>query len=675
MPLAAAVSAVVALAAQPVAAQAQPAQAPVINVSGGSPGPVFQGIGGLSAGASSRLLIDYPEPQRSQILDYLFKPHYGASLQVLKVEIGSGTDSTAGSEPSHEPAPGAVNCNSGYEWWLMEQARKRNPDIKLWGLQWGAPGWVGSSVYTSTDIGYLMSWLGCAHQHHLTINMLGGWNERSASATVRAPWYEQLRSQLDAVGYRQTGLLIGDEDGNGSWASAADLAADPGLRASVVALGDHYPCRGAPKGTTCASGNNVSTGGAPSLAQSLELPLWASEMGSDNYVTGAAGLARAYNRQYLDGRITGAVNWSLAACWYSDITSYAGDGLLACETPWSGNYAVDRSLWATAQTTQFASPGWRYDDAASGYTPLPGGSYVTLKSPDGSQYATVLETTQATSPQDVTLSGLGSGPVHIWQTDLGSSDPASWFTEQAPVTPSGGAVTITLQPDHVYTITNTTGQYKGSAVPAPSATMRLPYRETFDGYPYGATPRYFSDQEGTWVTTPCRYAGNPAHAGKCLQQVVTAKPVRWRPEPLNPLTVTGDPGWGGNYTVSVDALLDRPGASAALIGRVSGFDLLGTGLAGYHLSLDTAGDWILFRETTGNRGGNHVDTTLAADTVGMSPSPWHRLQLSFDGSAITAVIDGHPVASVSDSSYGHGQVGLQLGGYQDVQFDNLTVTP
>ena len=48
----------------------------------------FEGIGGLSAGASSRLLFDYPEPQRSDILDLLFKPFEGASLDILKVEIG-----------------------------------------------------------------------------------------------------------------------------------------------------------------------------------------------------------------------------------------------------------------------------------------------------------------------------------------------------------------------------------------------------------------------------------------------------------------------------------------------------------------------------------------------------------------------------------------------------------
>src|SRR5579872_3793916 len=102
-----------------------------IKIDGSSTGRVFEGIGGVSAGASSRLLIDYPEPQRSQILDYLFKPNYGASLQHLKVEIGSDVNSTDGSEPSHMRTPEDQNYKRGYEWWLMEQARKRNPEIIL----------------------------------------------------------------------------------------------------------------------------------------------------------------------------------------------------------------------------------------------------------------------------------------------------------------------------------------------------------------------------------------------------------------------------------------------------------------------------------------------------------------------------------------------------------------
>ena len=116
-----------------------------VMIDGRSPGRVFEGIGAVSAGASTRLLADYPEPQRSQILDFLFKPKFGAGFQHLKVEIGSGENSTCGSEPSHavtreelaDPQP------RGYEFWLMAEARKRNPRIILDCLPWAYPHWVG----------------------------------------------------------------------------------------------------------------------------------------------------------------------------------------------------------------------------------------------------------------------------------------------------------------------------------------------------------------------------------------------------------------------------------------------------------------------------------------------------------------------------------------------------
>src|SRR5271157_1573915 len=109
-----------------------------------SPGRVFDGIGAVRAGASSRLLIDYPEPQRSEILDFLFTPRFGAGFQHLKVEIGSGENSTCGSEPSHvvtrdelaNPKP------RGYEFWLMAEARKRNPHVILDCLPWTYPRWI-----------------------------------------------------------------------------------------------------------------------------------------------------------------------------------------------------------------------------------------------------------------------------------------------------------------------------------------------------------------------------------------------------------------------------------------------------------------------------------------------------------------------------------------------------
>src|SRR2546423_7355266 len=133
---------VLVLATWGVVLQALPAHAATtaITVDGASAGRTFDGVGAISGGGgNSRLLVDYPATQRNQILDYLFTPGYGADLQILKVEVGGDTNSTDGAESSIEHTKGAINCDNGYEWWLMEQAKARNPAIKLYGLSWGAP--------------------------------------------------------------------------------------------------------------------------------------------------------------------------------------------------------------------------------------------------------------------------------------------------------------------------------------------------------------------------------------------------------------------------------------------------------------------------------------------------------------------------------------------------------
>jgi hypothetical protein len=140
----------------------------------------FDATGALSAGASSRLLIDYPPVQRERILDLLFKPKFGASLNLLKVELGGDTQSTDGSEPSHARSRtelGSPDCERGYELWLMREAKKRNPGIQTYGLSWGAPGWIGNYSYFSQDnLKYQTSWLQCVRDRaNISVDYMGIW--------------------------------------------------------------------------------------------------------------------------------------------------------------------------------------------------------------------------------------------------------------------------------------------------------------------------------------------------------------------------------------------------------------------------------------------------------------------------------------------------------------------
>ncbi len=119
----------------PTVAPPPPSPPVSLRLDGSSAGLVFDGHGLLSAGASSRLLRDYNEPYRSQILDYLFKPQFGASLDIIKVEIGGDCQSTSGTEPSHMHSRDDLGCARGYEGWLLQEAKQRNPRIKTWCAQ------------------------------------------------------------------------------------------------------------------------------------------------------------------------------------------------------------------------------------------------------------------------------------------------------------------------------------------------------------------------------------------------------------------------------------------------------------------------------------------------------------------------------------------------------------
>lgn len=659
-----------------------------VVLDGERPGRVFDGFGALSAGASSRLLVDYPEPQRGQILDYLFKPGYGAALQILKVEIGGDTNSTDGAEPSHQRTEDDLDCDRGYEWWLIEQAKARNPGIKLSALQWGAPHWTGNwtperpTVWTDRNIDYLISWLDCAKKRGMRIDYLGGWNE----AGFDAPWYVRLRKALDERGYGHI-RIVADDGFN--WNVLRPMLDDPEFRKAVDTVGQHYVCGYLGQALQCPS---------PAEAQGLGKPLHASEQGSLPYDTGAVPLARAYNRPYIDGAMTSTINWSLLAAWY-DTMPFQGSGLIGAVEPWSGAYNTGASIWATAHTTQFTEPGWRYLDSAKGYLPG-GGSYVAFRPEAGADHSTVVETIDATAPQDAAFEvkgGLSDGPVHVWSTDMTSKSPRRWFVEEGTVRPENGRYTVTLQPGRLYTLSTTTGQGKGQAVSPAAAPQRLPYRDDFERYKAGRTPRYISDMDGGFETAPC----GGGREGTCLRQVISDQPVWWNGWLKRPLTVVGDLKSWRDYTASVDSRLEQDGWTE-LLGRVDG--QFANAVSGIHLRLSGNGEWRLYEENLRGQNTNLcvpsdpacatsrgplavgpdakrqpsppvARTTLAAGRMTARAGEWHRLGLTFAGERITASIDGRQVAAVDSPVHASGQVGLGVSPWQNARFDNLSVEP
>jgi len=636
-------------------------QPTTVVLDGRSRGRTFDGLGAASAGASSRLLVDYPEPQRDEILDYLFKPGYGAALQHLKVEIGADVNSTDGSEPSHMRTPSDHDSSRGYEWWLMVEAHKRNPHTLLEILPWGAPRWVNpdptaKSLYTSKMADYVVDFIQTAKRDYgLEIGVTGIWNEKVYDATYVKELYRKLKEQ-----HLATKIICCDEypgEGAGQFAIADEILKDPELAAAIDVIGVHYPREHGTLTTTDA-------------ARRTGKPLWSSEDqpngGSGPFVNrdwpaGGRILAHLYNRNYLEGTFTSTEIWSPITSYYDNLAA-PNSGLMYANTPWSGHYDVQGAIWATAHTTQFAQPGWQYLDSSSGNL-AEKGTYVSLRSPDKKDWSVVLETIEARNPQKVRFhlaGGLSAAEVHIWETNNTHT-----FEHVSDVKPEHGDFEYTFDPDSLYSLTTTTGQGKGTAQAPAAKSFPLPYADDFEKTSLGRSPKYLSDQDGAFEVRPC--VDRP---GKCLEQVITDVPIPWSPLP-DPFTLAGDASWS-DYRIFADMHFVS-NSPAVVMGRIDSANVFTDEKAlwpsGYVLRVRPNGAWELL-----STDFKKPPATLSSGAIAVDRNQWHKLGLVFQGHQVTAVIDGKAVASVENTSHARGMFALGTE-WNHVQFDNLRVEP
>jgi hypothetical protein len=658
----------------PVTAAPAPDRA-AVTVNGARPGPAFQGIGAISGGGgNSRLLIDYPPRERAQILDYLFLPHFGASLQMLKLEIGGGGFSSDGSEPSVEAVKGRLDCGAGYEFWLARQALARNPAIKLYGLQWSAPAWVRDrtgGLWSRADVGYVLDWLRCARENGLTVSYIGGWNEHFDGTPVQRAWFVNLRAALDAAGFTRTQIVAADQSSqmerHGRWGYspllawqtvAADMVTDPSFGRAVSILGVHDTCGLPTTGYRC-----MMAAGARTVAARMGKSLWETELGAtpatgtNPMLPGPGGLARALNDVYQDG-ITGVLVWPLIDAIPPGLP-HENRGLVWADRPWDGYYYVTPLTWVIAQTTQFTAPGWRYLAGANGRLPA-GGSYDTFRAPGRSAWSMVAQTSTATAAQRVVIhitGGLPARVVHVWSTNL--RGPGQ-FIRRGDITPRKGVFVAWLQPGYVYTLTTTTGQSRAAGRPAPvPAAGPMPVR-------YTATP----DAAGM-ANMLAPVEGSFGYVHGVLTQTTAGEPVEWQypgPSPA-PYAIVGWKTWR-DYTVSARVILPASGTAsaapgAALIARFQGFRKATVSrFRGYELKVRSSGAWQIV-------ASGPAAATLASGRV--APARAYTLSLTTRGTTISAQINGVRVTTVSSHAYRYGLAGLGSLGYYPVRYLSFTV--
>jgi galactosylceramidase len=629
-----------------------------INIDGTAGGKRFDGIGAVSGGgATSVLLKDYPEPQRSQILDLLFKPKFGASISALLVEIPGDGNSTQGSELSHMHTRNDVNYSRGYEWWLMSEARKRNPSISLDANAWSCPKWVGDGNFWSQDMcDYDVNWIkGLKNVYGLDLDAVGCRNEKG----VNEDFVKMFRAALNRNGLSKVKIHAFDNWGKEKFDWCRDMNNDSVLRASVDIISAH------------TMNENPAPPDIIKLSGSLGKPIWNTE--EHVYKDGfdcEISVVEAFNNNFIESGVTRIVNWFLEASTYNTEPFPEKPAMLVAREPWGGYYYARTVLWGYAHYGQFTQPGWEYLNGACGKLQN-GGTYVTLKAP-GNDYSIIAETRKAKTNQEITFKargGLSGGKLCVWR-----SNASEQFVKLDDITPVNGTFNITLEPQSIYSISTITGQQKGSFTDIPaSKPFPFPYYETFDEYTnaeaWGYLPHYTADIAGGF-----EIAERPDKKGRCLSQVIKAGAQSWAPEWM-PYTILGDRNWK-DYEVSADVYCDNNGW-AGIMGRItstgSGY---GCKVSGYYLTLSTDGTSSLYISNQDEKV--EMGTLLAiGKSLHIAAHEWHTLMLRFSGSTITGFVDNNQVLAAADTTFSEGMIGLIAGSKNKTTnaalFDNLMI--
>uniref|UniRef100_A0A8C3W0W5 Galactocerebrosidase n=1 Tax=Catagonus wagneri TaxID=51154 RepID=A0A8C3W0W5_9CETA len=606
-------------------------------------GREFDGIGALSGGG----------------------PNFGASLHILKVEIGGDGQTTDGTEPSHMHYALDENYFRGYEWWLMKEAKKRNPNITLVGLPWSFPGWLGKGFnwpYVNLQLTayYVMTWIvGAKHYHDLDIDYIGIWNERAFDTD-----YIKLRRMLNYQGLQRVKIIASDN----LWEPiSASMLLDSELMKVIDVIGAHYP------GTHTVKD-----------ARLTEKKLWSSEDFSTlNSDTGAGCWGRILNQNYVNGYMTSTIAWNLVASYYEQLP-YGRCGLMTAQEPWSGHYVVEAPIWISAHTTQFTQPGWYYLKTVGHLEK--GGSYVALT--DGLGNLTIIIETMShkhstcirpllpyfnVSHQFATFVLKGSfseiPELQVWYTKLGKRSKRYLFKQLDSLwlLDRGGSFTLELQEDELFTLTTLTTGNKGS-YPLPPNSQPFPcvYEDNFNvDYPFFSEAPNFADQTGVF-----EYFMNIEDPGEhrfTLRQVLNQRPITWAADAFNTISIIGDYKWS-NLTITCDVYIETSEKGGVFIaGRVNKGGILIRSARGVFFWIFANGSY----RVTGDLAGWIIYTSGYAD---IKAKKWYTLTLTIKGGSSSGMLNGKLLwknVSVNFPKNGWAAVGTHS--FEFAQFDNFRV--
>lgn len=655
-------------------AQTQPI---TIQLNGNNVGQNFDGIG--SVFSYEKLFYDYPKKQRNEILDYLFKPKYGAALQILKVEIGYDGNNTTTSWPAHQRELNEKpNYNRGFVWWLMEEAKKRNPKIKLAGLHWGYPAYANTDELKADFIYKFVE--GAKNEHNLFIDYIGG-NQNETRLNI--PVTILLRKKLDENGFKNVKIVAADEGSRvENYMSLKYIKLNPEYNKSVDIIGMHYKKR--PVSSFDPTDYNLGK------------KFWSSEDRTGPYDAFQSGYdwVNQMFKLFVELKFSAATTWLATSSAYDNMP-HSKTGMIKSKEPWSGHYELGANLWAFAHVTQFTRSGWKILNANNNSLYQVGdneiGKYIGFKDPQSKDFSLLINTDQDDFPVgglDVKINvdeALKNESLNIWRSDFHKND--EWFIKKRGVNLNDGSYTIHLDKNCVYTISTLDGG-KGETKSPPEKNFKLPYIQTFENKKLGDMPVYFVDANGTFEIANGTHGNN----GKVLRQVINTTPELWHHRPLaQTITEMGDIEWK-DYSVEADFLLEESG-NFWMSGRFDGNTAVSVNynLEGYWFKIDEKGDWELLKKlspkTKSEDDFGEFSILKIGKLSGFNINKWMHVKLSFKGNEISVELDHQQIVSIIDDTYANGNIAFGTIGkpsnnffvkaqeYLNVQIDNLKILP
>ena len=695
----------------------------------------IKGFGLLSCNNTSRLLMDYKweHPQvYQQVLQHLFGGQHPL-MRMLKVELGSDSNTSCGTEPAPQRAadePANVARGMGFQ--LIADAKKIQPDLKTCMLRWAEPGFLRPSwrqVKSDDPDEKVPTEAFEAMYQYYKQTVIAAWQAYGYlfdyidpdRNETKHPMYRYLKwfanrlktDQADfpegfpVADYHAIKLITSDQNYGTDMGTA--LLNDPELQAVIPAVGYHYNTDDGPDKPFTK------------IADQLHKEVWYSEgiapvtfgtlRTQDTTGIGIGGpmsaldVANRLVKSYARSRRSLYIFQPAIGGLYPG-AKYPGKQLLEMDTPWSGYFQQDTvALAVMHHFTDFAVTGWRDQTAAKNWRYVPSAtvsevagtenltqafgaaSVMTLVAPDETDYTVMLiNDTSAPQTYQITVKNLAAAtkPLYVWQTWADDAGKIHDREKTTTLTPVNGNVTVTIEPRAI--ISATTADFQPQALlPNPDVKTDQPLQQDPENHVLFHDDYSYADMPADYLT---RRGGTPKYTtdmdgafevveqdGKRgLQQKITeqSRALAWETQ-TDPNFTVGDIRWL-NYAAALKFTFDTTTRQNTVSANYIGLGV--RSVDDFEGSLFSAP--YVATLTIGGKLRFYVRGSLAAtlDVPVFDAEVSHELIVEATDRHVTVQIDGQTYVTYDDPSDQPGLAGqVKVGtGYFKTVIQALTVT-